>query len=53
MPITTNIFSTAYELNAFGNVHSTLPPILYSFYSVSKEQFLAPSLPKNYTPDLT
>jgi len=53
MPITTNTFSTEYELNAFSSVQSTLPPTLYSFYSVSKEHFLAPSLSKNYPPDLT
>jgi len=53
MPITTNTFSTEYELNAFCSVHSTLRPISYSFYSVSKEHILAPSLSKNYPPDLT
>jgi hypothetical protein len=53
MPIITNTFSTQYELNAFCSVHSTLPPILYSFYSASKEHFLAPSLSRNYPPDLT
>lgn len=53
MPTTTNTSSIEYELNAFGRVHSTLPPIFYIFYLVSKEHFLAPSLFKNYPHDFT